>query len=209
MQHEKSLLPTSRSRQIQPTDGSISTTTKLFRAFQSGPPEAREELFDHLHQLVHSWSVVHRVSRDPADAADMAQDIMERVWQLFADYDRERPLRRWVFGIANKVRLERLRKLIKHRRRSGAVVPSGIIARGPQPSGAVRRSVLVEKVTALLQAQALTERDRLLLIAIIEDRPRSEMAEELRLKQNTVNVYVKRLRARLDEAGLAELIRNE
>jgi RNA polymerase sigma-70 factor (ECF subfamily) len=66
------------------------------------------------------FRTLRRFGASPADAEDLAQEMFLVMWRRWRDYDRQRPIRPWLAGIA-------FRLVYNHRTRIGREVPGGLI----------------------------------------------------------------------------------
>ena len=97
-------------------------------------------------ELDYVWTTLRRLGVRDADLEDVAHEVFLRVHRRFADYDRARPIRPWLFGFAARVAAD-YRKLARHRRE---VWSDGDEAVDPAP--------LADEQLAALDARALVER---------------------------------------------------
>jgi RNA polymerase sigma-70 factor, ECF subfamily len=61
------------------------------------------------------WNALKRLGVPDRDREDVAHDVLMTVYRRFGDYDPQRPLRPWLFGIAFRV-ASRYRDLARHQR---------------------------------------------------------------------------------------------
>jgi RNA polymerase sigma-70 factor (ECF subfamily) len=115
-----------------------------------------------------------RMGVPPADAEDLAQEVFLVMWRRRADWDAERPLRPWLFGVALRVAHE-----YRHRRKREA--PVGIADQTDERPPADDQIAAVRARALVLQAIAtLPEKQRAVLILHeIEGTPMREVAEAL------------------------------
>jgi RNA polymerase sigma-70 factor, ECF subfamily len=97
-------------------------------------------------ELDYVWTTLRRLGVREADLEDVAHEVFLRVHRRFADYDRARPIRPWLFGFAARVAAD-YRKLARHRREVWA---DGHDAIDPAP--------LADEQLAALDARALVAR---------------------------------------------------
>ena len=61
-----------------------------------------------------------RILGNRAEAEDATQDVFERVLRRIGDYDPQRPLRPWIYRVATRVILNRIRAARTRRAREAA-----------------------------------------------------------------------------------------
>lgn len=76
------------------------------------PPTASPEELQRIYraELGYVWSTLRRLGVWEKDLPDAAHDVFVVVHRKLPDYDRARPLRPWLFGIAYRVALDHKRK---------------------------------------------------------------------------------------------------
>jgi RNA polymerase sigma-70 factor (ECF subfamily) len=62
---------------------------------------------DHANDV---YRVAYGILRDPDEALDATHDTFARAWERWDQYDSQRPLRAWLFGIVAHVALDQLRR---------------------------------------------------------------------------------------------------
>lgn len=80
----------------------------LMSAYVDGDARAFEVLFDRYAPRVHAFFA--RTFRSRAVADDLVQTTFLKIHAARATYERERPVRPWLFGIAARVRIDELRR---------------------------------------------------------------------------------------------------
>jgi RNA polymerase sigma-70 factor (ECF subfamily) len=75
-------------------------------------PEARFALFEGIYdsELSYVWSSLRRLGIPERDLEDVAHDVFVVVHRRLDEYDRSRPIRPWIFGIAFRVASKYRRK---------------------------------------------------------------------------------------------------
>jgi RNA polymerase sigma factor (sigma-70 family) len=81
---------------------------ELMAAYVDGDPRAFELLFARYAARVHAFFA--RTFRSRAVADDLVQTTFLKIHAARASYERERPVRPWLFGIAARVRIDELRR---------------------------------------------------------------------------------------------------
>jgi RNA polymerase sigma factor (sigma-70 family) len=117
-----------------------------------------------------------------ADAEDVVQEVFLVMWRRWAEYDRSRPLRAWLSGIAFRVAYH-------HRGRAVREVPGGLIdAVDQQPTPEDLASGNSVRALVLRVLAELPERERTLVrLHDIEDVPMRDIAEVLGIPLQTAH----------------------
>jgi RNA polymerase sigma-70 factor (ECF subfamily) len=130
--------------------------------------------------------------RSPADAEDMTQEVLVRLWRALVFYDGRASFSTWIYAIARNACLSELRK-----RRSRPVALSEAVeprlAEGPMPAPA---SDLRLDCATLLETLPETQR-RVVRLFYLEDRSYEEVSILLDMPLNTVRSHLHRARRRL------------
>jgi RNA polymerase sigma-70 factor (ECF subfamily) len=141
--------------------------------------------FDELYraQFPYVWRTLRRLGVAPADIEDLVHDVFVVVHRRLADYDRGRPVRPWLFGIAFRLASETRRRA---RNRHEIATPS-VDAAGKAPTAEAmlesdERRKLVLDCLALL---SLEQRGVLILIDIDGESP-ADVAASLGIPIPTV-----------------------
>lgn len=88
--------------QAQPDPGD------LLRAVAGGDEHAFERLYDLVAHRI--YGLIRRVLRDPAQAEEVAQEVLVEVWRTAARFDRTRgSATTWIFTIAHRRVVDRVR----------------------------------------------------------------------------------------------------
>lgn len=144
------------------------------------------------------YRVALRVTGEPADAADAAQNALVKVWQGIADVEPERR-RAWAARVARNAALDLLRRR-SVRPKPGAADPI------PDPEASDPLPDIDAEASDLRTclARALGTLDEpyrsILVLREIEGLAYAEIADALDLPLNTLKVYLLRARRRVREA---------
>jgi RNA polymerase sigma factor (sigma-70 family) len=163
-------------------------------------PEPREE-FDALYrrELGFVWRMLryHGVA-DPA-IEDAVQEVFMVVHRRWADWDRSRSPRSWLFGVVRRVAAAQRRSATRHERRVRA-------APTPEPTPAIDERAASRRALEQLQ-RALGQLDEKLatvfVLAELEGLSGPEIAELLDTKLNTVYWRLRTARTHIS-AAMAE-----
>jgi RNA polymerase sigma factor (sigma-70 family) len=150
----------------------------LLRRFVQGDRDAFEWLFTRFHAEVHRWC--HRIVRDAAAADDVVVESFWRAYRGRARFDPSRSFGAWMRRIATNAARDHLREARRH------LVPAGNEgAAGAPPSDRVLADALERALRSLpprLQVVAT--------LALIEERPYTEIADALEIPVGTVKSRV-------------------
>lgn len=149
------------------------------------------------------WNTLRRLGVSEGDAPDLAQEVFVIVHSLLGDYDPERPIRPWLFGIAYRVAC-RWRALARHRRELPIDAPFD--APDPRPSA---DEALEQHEARALVLRALDTIDlprrAVLVMNVLDEQPMPEVAEALGIPVNTA--YSRLRLARADFAKAVHRLR--
>jgi len=146
------------------------------------------------------WNSLRRLGVVDKDRADIAQEVFVVVYQRLGEFDRSRPMRPWLFGIAYRIAL-RYRSLARHKGETLDDVDSPVSGVDPQ-------SLTLERERATLVHDAIKRielhRRGVFILAEIDGLSAPQIAESLNIPLNTV--YSRLRSARKDFAcAIAEL----
>ncbi len=166
----------------------------LVAAVRTGSDEAFGVLVDRYRAPV--VRLAYRLTRDPDEAKDIAQEAFLRAFRRIEEFRPDRPFSRWLFVIARNASFDALRR----RRRAAAFVsieaeevPSEL---GPEELAL--RNDEAERVHAALDLLPGHYREVLELHYVSDLRYR-EIAEQLAIPLGTVKTYISRAKRRLRE----------
>jgi RNA polymerase sigma-70 factor, ECF subfamily len=177
----------------------------LMERVQQRDPAALETLYDRYGGSV--YSLVLRISRQPASAEEIVQDVFLQLWRSAERFQISRgPLEPWLFTMARHRALDFLRlKREKQRRREDSTdfdLPFSAFLR-PDPEGDIDRSRRSEKVRALMSSLPEAQR-RAMELAFFEGMSHSEISAAMGEPLGTVKSWIRggllRLRETLEEA---------
>lgn len=169
---------------------------ELLERFARGDLDAFEMLFRQYQADVHVW--ILRIVRNESAAEDLALETFWRIYKAHARFDPNRPFGAWARRIAANVAFHHLKTT-----RPELELPENIaVASSGDP--ALRREVIAGMQRALRE---LPPKLRIVaILALVEERPYSEIAESLGISVGGVKTRVfravRRLRKRLTEMGI-------
>jgi RNA polymerase sigma-70 factor (ECF subfamily) len=130
-----------------------------------------------------------------ADLEDVAHEVFLVMHRRWEDYDHQRPLRPWLFGIAFRV-------AAAQRRRGAREVPSDAYETADVGAAPDDAAAAVETRGLLLKALAHLplERRAVLLMHDVDEMPMREVAQQLELPLFTAYSRLRKARKELDAA---------
>jgi RNA polymerase sigma-70 factor (ECF subfamily) len=150
--------------------------------FAAGELEAFEQLFRQFQGEVYGWIV--RIVRDQAAAEDLTVETFWRIYRAHARFDPDRSFGAWARRIATNVALDHLKRArvqeVELTENLGAEAQAHSGARDP----AIQREVR-ERTRLAFQQLPPTLR-AVAALALIEERPQSEIAEALNISTAAV-----------------------
>jgi RNA polymerase sigma-70 factor, ECF subfamily len=161
---------------------------------------ALEELYDRYARPV--YSLVLRISQQPASAEEIVQDVFLLLWRNAARYRAARgPLEPWLFTMARNRALDFLRlKREKQRRREDSYdfeMPDSVAA--PNPEALLDSARRAERVQACMGDLPDAQR-RAIELAFFEGMTHSEIAATLAEPLGTVKSWIRNGLIRLRES---------
>jgi RNA polymerase sigma-70 factor (ECF subfamily) len=152
------------------------------------PREASEAFAEHYEHLSRS---LRRLGVRPDDEEDLAQDVFLIMCRRWAAYDRSRPLRAWLAGIAFNV-------VQKHRARHWREAPAtDLEIMDDTPQADERLHAARASRTVLSALESMPPNDRAVLVLHqIEELPMPEVAALLRVPVFTAYTRLRRARIR-------------
>jgi RNA polymerase sigma-70 factor (ECF subfamily) len=160
------------------------------------PPAGAEECFQaYQRELDYLLGSLRRLGVPHADIEDVVHEVFLVMHRRWEDYDRRRPLRPWLFGIAFRV------ASTQRRRGSRELLGSALEAEdaGQRPDEAAAAG---ETRSLLLKALARVpiERCAVLIMHDVDEVPMREIAEQLGLPLFTAYSRLRKARKELDAA---------
>jgi RNA polymerase sigma factor (sigma-70 family) len=184
----------------------VHTTTGLIERIAAGEAEAFGPLYRRLAPSLYVWVSLRVLPeiRHRLDPEDIVQEVWYRVCDKLETFDpRIGAFRSWVFGIANNLLRDELRKLRRRSRiaevlenRETRNIVEGLADEATSVTRQVSRNEQIQEL--LEKSRGLGDLDRrLLLFRGLEGLTFAEVANRLDLDQDAVESRWRRLRARL------------
>jgi len=154
----------------------------MARLAQSRDRAAFKALFDHFGPRIKSMMM--KAGAPPAQAEDLAQDVMMTVWRKVDMYAPERgSVSTWIFTIARNARIDRLR-----RSRSAIYDDIEDVELASEEAGSDDQVFAAQQAAGVASAMAELPADQKLMIemAYMQDKSQSEIAAELSIPLGTV-----------------------
>jgi RNA polymerase sigma-70 factor (ECF subfamily) len=170
----------------------------LIRDLRAGDGSAYEKLIDRFEQPV--FNLVSRVMDDPADAADVVQEVFLKIFRNIASFRRDSSLKTWIYRIAvNEARNHR-RWFSRHRRKEVGLDAEPGETRGyqdwlPDPGRSPYETALNHETHELIEAALAKVNPRFraaLVLREIEGLSYEEISEILDISLGTVKSRILR-----------------
>lgn len=140
------------------------------------------------------FKVANSYCRNPADRADLAQEIAAQLWRAWPTYDPARSVTTWMYRIALNVAISHARG---DGRRRWRAVPLDETTHDLADTNATDHEA--EQHIRLLQQFIARQAplDRALLLLYLDERPQREIAEVLGISETNVSTKIGRLKQRI------------
>jgi RNA polymerase sigma-70 factor (ECF subfamily) len=140
------------------------------------------------------FKVANLYCRNPADFADVVQEMALQAWRSFDHYDQSRRFSTWLYRIALNVAISFYRG---ETRRSRTIVPAdeSVIEIAAQPS----QTADLEDRLRLLRGfiDQLGELDKALVLLYLDGNPYDVIAEVLGISESNVGTRINRIKQKL------------
>lgn len=166
------------------------TGTDLIRRMAEGDRDAFRHFYDrHARQV---YPLIVRIVRDPADAADVLQEVFWEAWQSAASYDPGRGTpEAWIFMRARTRAIDRVRAVRRRGETFVAPVDERVAAAAADPGGdAAERAEARDLVLGALGRLPDAQRD-VLELAYYGGLTQTEIAERLKQPLGTVKTRIR------------------
>lgn len=184
-------LPGSRQSLVVAFDESKAATA----AGNVEPAEAEDCLHAYQRELDYLIGSLRRLGVPPRDLEDVLHEVFLVMLRRWNDYERERPLRPWLFGIAFRV--------AAGQRRRGSRELSGDVADVEYPGQAPDEALAMTEARQLLLtalAAVPLERRAVLVMHEVDEVPMRDVAEQLEIPLFTAYSRLRKARKELDSA---------
>ena len=182
----------------------IQTDSEIIARCQRGDKSAFRTVVENYLRMVFSLSL--KMLADEEEAKDVVQDTFIRVWQSIRSYDPQKPFRTWLYTIATRLCLDRLK-----RKKSFIPLPDDECMLHRFASADSQRQLENAEWTAVVRllAEGLSEKQRIAFTLCQLEGLSLQEAEEITdmdARQLKSNLYVARqtIRKRLKDLGYEE-----
>jgi RNA polymerase sigma-70 factor, ECF subfamily len=164
--------------------GDAGDDMRLVARIRAGDQQAMSELYDRYSKVV--YAVALRVLQETTAAEDVLQDVFLQLWRNPDAFDASRgSLGAWLAVITRHRSIDRLRK-----RRPEVDIEECVIAGGPDLRDEMERSLLIEKVRAVLAQMDANQRYALEL-AYFQGLTHNEIAEKAGEPLGTIKTRIR------------------
>ena len=140
-----------------------------------------------------AWRIAYRMLNDAAEAEDVAQEAMLRLWQHAAGYDPARSaVSTWLFRIARNLHIDRLRREANRPQVAAEPIEADIASEPHTTEEYADHVQLQRRIDTLSSIQA-----RLIRMSYFEAKSHQEIATELGMPLGTVKSHLRRAFLRL------------
>jgi RNA polymerase sigma-70 factor (ECF subfamily) len=166
------------------------TGADLIRMMAAGDREAFSRFYDQHASLV--YSLIMRIVRAPADAADVLQEVFWEAWQSAGSYD---PLRgspeAWIVTRARSRAIDRVRSIRRRTETFVAPLDEGLAPSQEAPGRDVPGAVADRMVVAAALARLPEAQREVITLAYYEGLTQTEIAERLKQPLGTVKTRMR------------------
>jgi RNA polymerase sigma-70 factor, ECF subfamily len=166
------------------------TGAVLIRRMAEGDRDAFKQFYDGYARQV--YPLILRIVRDPADAADVLQEVFWEAWQSAASYDPGRGSpEAWIFTKARTRAIDRVRAIRRRGETFVAPVDEALAAAAPDPGGdAAERAGDRDLVLGALGRLPENQRE-VLALAYYGGLTQTEIAQRLKEPLGTVKTRIR------------------
>lgn len=160
-------------------------------------PRAFRELVDAYRHV--AYGVAFRILGHPEEAEEAAQEAFVRAWTALPNFRGDAKFSTWLYRIVTRRALDRLEAIRRRRGREVEVEDAETLpgSGGPDVQARQRAQMLEKLVADLSDAQRAV-----VTLFYYEEKSVLEVAETLRMPENTVKTHLSRARAALRGAWL-------
>jgi RNA polymerase sigma factor (sigma-70 family) len=141
------------------------------------------------------YKVAGCYSRNPADRADLVQEICLQLWRAFSRYDRQRKFSTWMYRVALNVAISQVRR--SYRPEAGRFEPLGEIHLKTLGADDTDRERLEQLEVMYAFIAELEPLNRALMLLYLDDHSYTEMADILGIRETNVATKISRIKSTL------------
>jgi len=171
---------------------------KIIRRCKRGEEPAFREILDRYRGPI--YNLCYRMSRNPEDARDLAQEVFIKVFSLLDRYDEQYAFSSWLFRIATNHCIDHIRRnRLRFLSLDGTPGPDGeeyelqIPSDGPEPDTVLQRKEALERLAEVI-AELPPHYKAITLLRHDQQLSYEEIAEVLQLPLGTVKARIHRAR---------------
>lgn len=184
------------------TVGLVSPAVRPQPPSTAAPPDDFRALYE--SEFSYVWNSLRRLGVAPAHIEDVAHDVFVTAWKRLSDFDRSRPIRPWLFGIAFRVASDFRKRASNQREISGEVFDAEDDGRRPDEHvEQTQARALVVKALASIPM----ERRGVFVMHELDGHPIPHVAEAMGIPLNTA--YSRLRLARADFAAAVKRLNLE
>lgn len=147
------------------------------------------------------YKVASAYTRDPADRADLIQEIAAELWRSFPRYRPELRFSTWAYRVALNVAISASRREARRARTHVTADESVLLVVGDEPDVPIDDD-RIERLQRFIAE--LGEIDRALILLYLDDATHAEMADTLGLTITAVGTRIGRIKQRLRDRVATE-----
>lgn len=135
-------------------------------------------------EVSYVYATMRRLGVRESDLPDQTQEVFATVHALLDDFDRSRPVRPWLFGIAYRVASRYKRLACNAREVPSEIADDALLDKAPHPEQRALHAEEIDVAIAALQSIALSRRG-VFVMSEIDGVPVPEIARSLDIPVNT------------------------
>ena len=174
----------------------------LIQQAQSGDVDAFEQLIDEHQKRI--FSIAYRVAGNPDDAADMAQEVLVKIFKNLNKFKGDSKFSTWIYRVATNTCLDELKRIRRHPTYSldqeidtdEGSISADIMDEAPTPEQAAERKAVQNAVNAAI-ARLGDDHKKVIVLRDIQGFSYEEIAEMMNCSDGTVKSRISRARAQL------------
>lgn len=175
---------------------------ELIRRAQGGDVAAFEQLINEHQKRI--FSIAYRVAGNPDDAADMAQEVLVKIFKNINKFKGDSKFSTWIYRVATNTCLDELKRLKRHKAYSldqeleteDGAVSVDVEDTAPTPEQSAERKAIRSAVNSAI-AKLGEEHKKVIILRDIQGFSYEEIAKMLNCSDGTVKSRISRARAQL------------
>jgi RNA polymerase sigma-70 factor, ECF subfamily len=153
------------------------------------------------------WTTLRRLGVPDAERPDLVHDVFVVVWRRLGDYDRARPIKPWLFGIAYRVAADRRRRAAtRYEQTTDAHDESAApLTAADDVIDKKRARVVLDRALAAMDV----EQRAVFILHDVDGESVAECARALEISANTLYSRLRIAREKLERAASAAFLSKE